>query len=70
MLALCAQHPTWGGRKLRVRLVRQGIQPRPYGADDQIRKVQAGGWVSVRGLAAAAQSLARPTRRLTRPRNP
>ena len=29
VLALRAQHPTWGGRKLRVRLARQGVQPRP-----------------------------------------
>ena len=29
VLALRAQHPTWGGRKLRVLLARQGIQPLP-----------------------------------------
>ena len=29
VLALRRQHPTWGGRKLRVRLARQGIQPLP-----------------------------------------
>ena len=29
VLALRARHPTWGGRKLRVLLARQGIQPRP-----------------------------------------
>ena len=29
VLALRAQHPTWGGRKLRVLLARQGVQPLP-----------------------------------------
>ena len=29
VLALRAQHPTWGARKLRVRLTRQGVQPLP-----------------------------------------
>ena len=52
MPALRTQHPTWVGRKLRVRLARQGIQPRPYGADDQIRKVQAGGESPTRAALA------------------
>ena len=29
VLALRAEHPTWGGRKLRVLLARQGVQPLP-----------------------------------------
>ena len=29
VLALRAQHPTWGARKLRVLLARQGVQPLP-----------------------------------------
>ena len=29
VLALRTQHPTWGGRKLRVLLARQGVQPLP-----------------------------------------
>ena len=29
VVALRAEHPTWGGRKLRVLLARQGVQPLP-----------------------------------------
>ena len=32
VLALRARHPTWGGRKLRVRLARRGVQPLPAGS--------------------------------------
>ena len=56
VLALRAQHPTWGGRKLRVLLARQGVQPLPAASTITaiLRRHLTGSILGVRGGRPAA----------------